>query len=261
MTFAKHILALLLAVNCYGQFIPRIGHTAGATNVTLVKMLPELTLTNGLVAYWRFESGALTNDSWGTNTLTTAGATPPTSASGGFVGNCATNTSTTGYMGAVSNNFVGTTFSVSAWVLARDYSNMYDWAGQYGASGSRKWKFQIGSPQGLRAMYSANGTSETPIAGIAAASLVAGKWYHVVLVSGGGTISLYADGILRTSTSATIYDAAIGLGLMSGDNAATGLELRGAIDEVMYWNRELTANEVRLLSSTNNWRNWPLRYR
>jgi hypothetical protein len=114
MIFAKYILALLLAVNCQAQFIPMISHTAGATNVTLVKMLPEVYLTNGLISHWKLdEASGVRYDSWGTNHLQTQGTV---NQEGGIINSGAGNSGVTGKLtNSFGANLNLSSFSVSYW--------------------------------------------------------------------------------------------------------------------------------------------------
>jgi hypothetical protein len=89
--------------------------------------------------------------------------------------------------------------------------------------------------------------------------LTAGRWYHVVLIYGGGNwddgttgAKVYVDGVLSTMTyagsgsNAWVPDASGNALALFGDYS--GNTWRGRIGEVATWNRVLTDTEINLLS-------------
>jgi hypothetical protein len=81
------------------------------------------------------------------------------------------------------------------------------------------------------------------------------QWHHVMAVGGNGQISLYLDGALAATGSASganfgesLYDFNIGGG---GVWDASGNYFKGQIDEVAVWFRALATNEITALFATN----------
>lgn len=81
----------------------------------------------------------------------------------------------------------------------------------------------------------------------------AGKWYHVVGTrsgaTGGWTLNIYVNGVLETSTTTALNPGAqqqfkIG---RPGGYTGTGFSWLGLIQNVMIYNRALSASEVRQL--------------
>lgn len=74
-----------------------------------------------------------------------------------------------------------------------------------------------------------------------------GQWHHLVGVYDGSTISIYTDGVLRNSTAVsgalTNYNTNINIGRDANNYGF----FPGDIDDVKYFNRSLSADEVRSL--------------
>ena len=88
---------------------------------------------------------------------------------------------------------------------------------------------------------------ESPSLGSNYTNLVAGTWYHTVIIwDGGSNVSLYVNGQLnqtadytgKLNTTTLDYDFAIGGSFRSGN------EFNGTIDEFGVWNRPLTISEI-----------------
>jgi len=92
-------------------------------------------------------------------------------------------------------------------------------------------------------------------------NLVTGQWYHMVGTSDGVTASLYLNGNLINSSSvldnnagtsgvSAAPDLVIGRGFYTGDSDPRRF-LNGTIDEVMIYNRSLSAYEVKQIYMSN----------
>ena len=73
------------------------------------------------------------------------------------------------------------------------------------------------------------------------------EWTHAVIVySGGNKLDLYVNGVLEVNGGSTNFDTSQGY-LSFGNNGESGEYFNGKIDEVMIFNRALSAEEVKNL--------------
>lgn len=224
------------------------------------------------VALWRFESGALTADSIGGNTLTYPATIPDESTSDYQEGSCAVDFSSGKYLQITDANLdagfpfraadgtPGEVMTVCFWFKAAAWPAYYILA-KYDTSGKRTFAIatDIGGDYKLRFImgYNAGNSGESFIHNTV---LSPGTWYHAAVVFSnterdifgqstkkvGIHISL-ADGttvgsdIIATSTnSINIEDAALTVGSRtSGQDAFDGL-----CDEIVVFKRVLTLTEI-----------------
>ena len=96
----------------------------------------------------------------------------------------------------------------------------------------------------------------TPVGSASAAySFPTNTWHYILAVGGNGQLSLYFDGVLKTSTTISAanfgeseYDFNAGGG---GVFDASGNYFKGQLDEVAVWFRALATNEITALLATN----------
>jgi len=191
------------------------------------------TITQGMVGYWKFDegSGTSTTDSRGGNagTLTNGPIWTSNSKSGqalDFDG---------------SNDFVSTSFvptrgsTICGWFLTR-------------ASSSQKNIFDLG---GSNILMTLNTKLLLQYAGsnyvYSATVLNNNQWYHICAYFSGNasTSKIYLNG--KDDTSVPIYYSEVPPSISGFRISSSSNSFNGSIDEVMIFNRALTANEIRLL--------------
>lgn len=72
-----------------------------------------------------------------------------------------------------------------------------------------------------------------------------GSWYHITVTrDGSGNAKLYANAVVD-DTQIGAEDVDVANDLILGPSKGTGLTLKGKLDEVRFWNRELSATEIK----------------
>jgi hypothetical protein len=217
-------------------------------------------LESGLVGYWPFDGKYMTP-----NVRDVSGQ--------GNHGNLSGQTSTTTAIGKIGqavmldgvNDVVdagsastldniqdqgGGGMSVAGWILPRVSSGVL-WAKGTGASFSGFWGVQIAA--GNRLQFTKEGSTDLS-ARTATNSLTLNVWQHIAVVWNGGTtaadVKFYVDGVARAHdididgvTFAS--DALLSLGLGAYSNAGT--PFNGLMDDVRFYNRALSADEIKQL--------------
>ena len=259
MTFAKIILLLLLSFNCQAQFLPMIGHTAGATNVVKVDILPQLWMTNGLFAYWGCNdtNSSRVSDGWGTNHLYFRSATN-VSLTNGILGN-AVNVGAANSAGELTNNASGMTFktfTLSWWIYPKSISGAtYIYLGSN--STSRAWNQS--SSWGAFANPSLRIVLTNTTTALSSMTFNLNEWRHFSLVYSNdvGRVWGYMDGRFIQSVTC----GPINMDILPTSFSAFGQADFGAKDEIAIWSRGLEPWEVQLLAQPQNWRDYPKQYR
>ena len=235
-------------------------------SVINAKYQMSASLQTGLVAYYPFNGNA-SDISGNNNVLTANGVTLTTDRFGrpnsaySFTN---TQTSVTNYLKAVNPApFAKNTYTISAWFNSRQfYPNIGGVTYNYQSIVfySPQW-YNYGPAYHLALQHANNSvleggnwttTNTNQAVTSANGSIVVNQWYHVVLSYDGTTIKMYKDGQLVGSRAATISYAnqiqfLIG-GAGDGPNPG-GIYggFNGKIDDVGFWDRALTLNEIQEL--------------
>ncbi len=217
--------------------------------------LPGTTLKNGLISCWEFDeaSGSSINDSFSSNTLTAAGTY--TANQPGKVG--------TAYSLGPGYAYRGTRMvsafpiTVSWWLKPAPYSinrisTNVSGANYYGVEVALDYNQCMvefgnggGSGSANRKSYQLSG------------SITTGVWHHVVVVfTGHGSFTFYLDNVVKSgfsaSGTATSTSFAAG-GPYVGKNWGAGVSYASCIcDQVAFWNRALSAQEVASLYNSGD---------
>ena len=223
-------------------------------------------LQTGLVAFYPF-TGNASDVSGNNNVLTANGVTLTTDRFGrsnsaySFTN---TQTSVTNYLKAVNPTpFAKNTYTISAWFNSRQfYPNIGGVTYNYQSIVFYSPQWYVYGPAYHLALQHANNsvleggnwtaTNTNQAVTTANGSIAVNQWYHVVLSFDGTTIKMYKDGQLVASRAGTISFAnqvqfLIGGG---GDGPSPGGiygGFNGKIDDVGFWDRALTTNEVQEL--------------
>ncbi|VVB58672.1 Concanavalin A-like lectin/glucanases superfamily protein [Candidatus Anstonella stagnisolia] len=218
---------------------------------TQVQGYPQLV--QGLVGYWKFDegSGAAATDSRGGNTGTLISSPSWVSGKSGTA---------LQFNGADSGNYVQTSLDIGD-------SNEKTFAGWFRFNTNRTYMVMVldginfdsnkycglitnGATVYLYQSY--NGGASTFATSTPNLNYQGGGWHHVagVIDRPGNSLKIYLDGALNVTYS----DASIGsstfynpTGTVRIGGGTAGYGFNGTIDEVMVFNRALSADEVRLL--------------
>ncbi|VVB58674.1 Concanavalin A-like lectin/glucanases superfamily protein [Candidatus Anstonella stagnisolia] len=200
-------------------------------------------IMQGLVGYWKFDEGSGTvtydrkNSTSGTLVNGTAWAIGKSNTAADFDG-------IDDYINAGTNSITGTSpFTLSTWLKGRSNTN-YALAVMVGNG--------AGSQSAWLGAYSPGTTIGGGIYGTNINSGITSEdeWHCATLTfSGGtgGTISLYVDGILKGTKTITpnLRTTSITFG---NANVAPNYWYNGTVDEVLIYNRVLSADEIKFLS-------------
>jgi len=235
-------------------------------SVINAKSQMSANLQTGLVAFYPF-TGNASDVSGNNNVLTANGVTLTTDRFGrsnsaySFTN---TQTSVTNYLKAVNPTpFAKNSYTISAWFNSRQfYPNIGGVTYNYQSIVfySPQW-YTYGPAYHLSLQHANNSileggnwtTTNTNQALVSAnGSIIVNQWYHVVLSYDGTTLKMYKDGQLVGSRAATISYANQIQFLIggAGDGPSPGGiygGFNGKIDDVGFWDRALTYNEIQEL--------------
>ncbi len=251
---------------CAGTTINLFIDSTFSGSVINAKSQMSANLQTGLVAYYPFNGNA-SDISGNNNVLTANGVTLTTDRFGrpnsaySFTN---TQTSVTNYLKAVNPApFAKNTYTISAWFNSRQfYPNIGGVTYNYQSIVfySPQW-YNYGPAYHLALQHANNSvleggnwTTTNTNQGVTSAngSIVVNQWYHVVLSYDGTTIKMYKDGQQVGSRAATISYANQIQFLIggAGDGPSPGGiygGFNGKIDDVGFWDRALTYNEIQEL--------------
>jgi hypothetical protein len=217
--------------------------------------LPGTTLKNGLISCWEFNeaSGSSINDSFSSNTLSAGGTY--TANQSGKIGTAYSFAS--GYAYRSTKTVSAFPFTFSWWIklnagsINRIATNV---------SGANYYGVEIGLDYNQCIVQFGNGGgsgSANRKSYQLAGTIATGVWHHVVVVvTKHGTFSYYLDNVQKTgfsaSGSASSTSFAAG-GLYVGKPWGSSTSYANCTgDQVAFWNRALTAQEVASLYNSGN---------
>ena len=215
----------------------------GFANLTMAQV-PSYVPTNGLVGYWPFNGNA--NDESGNgNNGTVNGAVLVSDRKG--ASNKAYSFDGINDVISIPDNstFESNRHSISFWIK---YSNLpssrFDILGKDNSSGNRQFIVQLESTGKVRtALFtdSTNAILDTR------EPLKSSLWSHVVVAYDSSYYEIYINGVSDTAmfTKGNLLQASIPLNI--GGTPSFNQYFKGEIDDVCFWNRALSSNEVNVL--------------
>ena len=227
-----HIALVMTALAC----------TAGDEAKPLVDDLSPLSVaTEHIVGYWSFDGGSFRDISGNGNDGTPKGAGEPAETVGVSSGAMR-------FDGGddeidIPNIALGTTYSVCAWVNRDNMDDVVSYVAQRESGnaiditldGKATTRFIVRDNDGVISTASIGG-------------ITAGKWHHVCGVRNGNINSVYLNAVKGTDDTdskgaiTTSSDFEIG-----GYSGSAGDNMEGIVDEVLIYNKALTASEVQRL--------------
>jgi hypothetical protein len=204
-----------------------------------------------LISYWKLnESSGNAVDSHGAY----SGLNTSVTYSGGKINNAADFNGSSSYIKVASSSVISYTdkITLSAWVKPASVIHGYTDRGILSKNDGGSETFLIthlGDPSGLIDSFGGFvliGGSEKWIAGTTAP--VAGNWYHVVMTYDGSSQKIFVNGVLENiiavSGNINTNTSEVVLGARGLVGSTPSRVFNGQIDEVAYWNRALSEDEI-----------------
>lgn len=213
--------------------------------VTGIWELSGSSLVTNNEAYWRFTTGALTDSSGNSRTLTQNGTV--TYANAGIFDQAATfNNNSANYLTAADAAVFdpgGTNFSVSVWVKPTGFN------GDTGLVNKNSWS--VGHTGGGIPYFTAVAGGGPEVYNGGGLAMTLNDWNHVLFRRNGTSWQVYLDGSLHASvtSSASITDNANALHI---GRSVAGNPYQGDLDEISFFSRALTNAEIAALYNSGN---------
>ncbi len=215
-----------------------------------------------LLGHWTFDegSGTIAHDSGPSHYDGTLSATGASWAAGIAGGAISLDAATGGLvnMGPVLNNLAGSPYTISAWVK----TSILEESNQTVVA-SHKSAFPVGYILGVNTsaagLYGQLGKAwfynwyTGIVSPYSSLTVVDDKWHQLVGVRGGGTVSLYVDGVFQASyADQGLPNAPAGTPLLFGGLLqSNGIDLdpryTGLIDDVQFYGAALTDRDIQFL--------------
>jgi hypothetical protein len=203
----------------------------------LVSSQASSPLSNGLAALWSLDSGSISGtavaDDSGNNNIATL-VNGPTAAAGHW-GDSNNARSLNG-----SNSYITTAYQIPA----QSSGTSFTWSAWVKLNSSSQYAVLLGFRNGSTWAKLTPSSFEYGNGSIISSSIPTGSWVHVAIVKNGQNFTYYRNGVSvgTASNSGSVVSSPFYIG---SDPAYTsdGV-ISGAIDEVMVWNRALSASEI-----------------
>lgn len=209
------------------------------------------SLENGLVGLWTFDgadvnwtsasAGVAYDRSGNNNTGTLTNMSRSGSVDAGKLGQ-ALNFNGSSQKVSISHSSsldLASTLTISAWVYPTSFGFLDGIVSKYQSGGGNEYFLRLNSIAPYTKLNCGGGTDVTSVG-----TLTANTWHHVSCVISGGTASIYINGVLDNSGSASVSSGSDSV-VIGEDFAPDGTRLwNGKIDDVRIYNRALTAAEV-----------------
>lgn len=212
--------------------------------ILLALLIPGLvlaaTLLTSITAYWKLDaSSGNASDSVGTNTMVN---TNSMSYTAGIVGNAINCDGTHNLLGSLVSSAI-TNFSMNQWVKLTSTSQTGEFFhnGSPGSASNNGVALCVGNGTGCA---NAGNKLTAQFYGLAfvdtGTNIGAAGWHMVTLTRDTTTTRFYVDGVATANTSALTPVTSTSQATICGDDTP----FTGAIDEVGFWNRQLTQAEI-----------------
>ena len=247
-TFMKKILFILLVIGCIANSNAQV---------------PSYVPTEGLVAYYPFNGNA--NDETGNgNNGTVNGATLTSDRDGNENSAYYLNVNASGGWGQAQNRITvsnptisnDNSFTMSAWINLETKPSPFNnrphtIMGRWDGNGVAVFRHQI-NYSGEVSTNLRQGTNSNIVEG---GSVSYGEWYHIVITYDGSILKQYINNQLTTQEQLNIDMNTSSTDLTFGElHMANGhwYLFSGKMDDLGYWNRALTEQEIANLYTSNS---------
>jgi hypothetical protein len=218
--------------------------------VTSTGTVTQPSLPANIVSYWKLDektSGSYDDYVVNNNGSSTASPVPIAGIVGGAQQFNGTTSKIDVTAGSAFNIAANGSFSVEFWYKGSTIPAAFKCiVGRYIPETGAKWYAGISANDGCAYFYMQTGGSSAAVKGI---KITDGNWHHVAAARNGSkaTLKLYVDGVLCGSASKTFTtgftssSACLNIGWLS---AMSVFSLNGALDEVAFYNAELSSDVV-----------------
>ena len=223
-----------------------------------------MALTDGLVSYYKFDGNA--NDSVGSNNGIVHSATVTSSGkiNQAYDYNYNSGTQYISYSSTELNqNTFNNDYSVSLWVKPNAFPSS-DWYTiinkSYTSHTSPYYQFLLkAQSNGFQFLFTDSSNNSAQTIDYNTSTI---KWYHLIFTynSTAKQFNIYVDGINRGNLivgNHTNYNTYITTGILSNLTTNSKYQMKGSIDEMGFWNRELSASEVSTLYNSGAGLSYP----
>lgn len=212
------------------------------------------SLACGLVGYWLLNEGSGNKVFDLSGNGNTGNLVADTHFVPGKFGSCLSFDGTDDRVNCGNNTYLGTGGKWTISLLAKQFAltNGKGIIAKYYTTGNNRSFYFYTSSAGAQIFcrLSSDGSNNITVTSpLNAGFLVANTWYHFTWVFNGVNIAFYQDGVLigspQASSVASVYPGIAPLEIGSGYNS--GITFNGLIDNVLIFNRALSASEIALL--------------
>lgn len=204
---------------------------------------PATTLPNGLISYWKLDGNSTDELAVGNGTdtaITYSAGNAKLGQGAGFNG------STSKVVLPNIAAYKPTNFTIAAWIrtTGSGYQEIFESYNQAGSPAGFEYRLTGGNIE----LVVGNGGSYT-ILTTSSLNLNNGVWNHVLCTYDGATVRHYVNGVASTSGThaagvAYAVDNRVRIGVNNYSGGTEVYWFNGAIDEVGFWNRALSAADV-----------------
>ena len=229
-------------------FLSILGLSSCKKDEFTVECLPD-NLRNGVIAFYPFKNGLINDESPHNNDLSnTTGASATSDREGNS--DCAYvfdySTGHNEFLTTMKSDFLNglNSFSISVWYEPLDTSNFGSNLEVLVGRGTglkcpdRKGEWSLGLYDGRRAVLGHNNSIW-----VASGSDPTNEWHHVVATKNNDNYKIYFDGSLHDQVNGNGACPSLHLAQDIGD-LFIGYEYTGKLDDILIYNRELTAQEI-----------------
>jgi hypothetical protein len=218
------------------------------------------SLPNGVLAFYPFGNGSLADVSGNGNNLSNSTGAFPTPDRNNNL-KCAYRFSNTDFLtttaSAFLNSLTTSPFSISLWYqpIGTRPGGSYELLVGRGSTGLHcpdTWgEWSVGLYDCRKAVVGFDQYShwQAPLAGIgcdSAMAVISNTWHHLAFVYDGSTYTVYIDGIANSSSSGPCGAMSANIGPL-----VLGVDYNGDLDDIVIYNRTISAAEVTALRSLN----------
>lgn len=220
------------------------------------------TLTTSLVSYWKLDEASGTRaDFYGTNNLTDVNTVPSNT---GKVGDAAEVLSTNSeYLTLTDNASISVgdiDFTFAGWlwldsVITSNRDFIAQWRDDGANQASHLLQYAVAPTSAMRFLVSSDGSAATQVLGTTFGALSVDTWYFIVVYHSAATNEIGVsvnNGTFDTAAHAGgAFDSSFDFRLGAHNSTATGFT-DGRFDEVGFWKKKLSAQEITDLYNGGN---------
>jgi len=140
-------------------------------------------------------------------------------------------------------NFGTSPFSIQIWFKTSSTGSYKELIGKSNSTGTNEWEFRITNGNILQFLIFSSGAVDNLLG---TSTVTDGNWHHAVITrpASGGNITMYLDGIVEATATNNNRNHNNTQNMQIGETSNGLFDFTGNIDEVGFWNRTISADEV-----------------